>query len=118
MSTADLSGLNAGYVAEMLEAYLDAPGSVPVEWRELFELDPGAVTSALPGLAGLLGRGGTNGTEAAIVPEPTLPERRPAPDTLVLPDPPAVPAPPLAAPDTVPVAPAAPDTSTVCPASG
>ena len=109
MSTADLSGLNAGYVAEMLEAYLDAPGSVPVEWRELFELDPGAVTSALPGLAGLLGREATNGTEAAIVPEPALPERRPAPDTLVLPDPPAVPAPPLAAaPHTAPVVPAAP----------
>ena len=44
MSRADLSSLNAGYVAEMLESYLDAPGSVPDEWRELFEHDPGAVS--------------------------------------------------------------------------
>ena len=51
MSRADLSSLNAGYVAEMLESYLDAPGSVPAEWRELFENDPGAVAGALcPGL--------------------------------------------------------------------
>jgi 2-oxoglutarate dehydrogenase E1 component len=54
MSRADLSSLNAGYVAEMLESYLDAPGSVPDEWRVLFENDPGAVSGALPGLAGLL----------------------------------------------------------------
>ena len=43
MSRADLRGLNAGYVAQMLEAYLDAPASVPIEWRELFEQDPEAV---------------------------------------------------------------------------
>ena len=54
MSRADLSGLNAGYVAQMLEAYLDAPASVPIEWRELFERDPEAVAGSLPGLAGLL----------------------------------------------------------------
>ena len=38
----------------MLEAYLDAPASVPNEWRELFERDPGAFAGSLPGLASLL----------------------------------------------------------------
>ena len=33
MSSADLGGLNAGYVAQMFESYLDAPASVPTEWR-------------------------------------------------------------------------------------
>ena len=64
MSRADLSSLNAGYVAEMLESYLDAPGSVPAEWRELFENDPGAVAGALPGLAGLLSHGSNGATQA------------------------------------------------------
>ena len=48
MSGADLSGLNAGYVAQMLEAYLDAPASVPDEWRELFEHDPAAFPARCP----------------------------------------------------------------------
>ena len=43
MTSADLSGLNAGYVAQMFEAYLDAPASVPDEWRELFERRSGRV---------------------------------------------------------------------------
>ena len=63
MSHADLRSLNAGYVAEMLESYLDAPGSVPDEWRELFERDPEAVADILPGLSGLLGRERANGGE-------------------------------------------------------
>ena len=58
MTRADLSGLNAGYVAQMLEAYLDAPASVPHEWREMFERDPAAFTGSLPGLVALLGREG------------------------------------------------------------
>ena len=65
MSGADLSGLNAGYVAQMLEAYLDAPASVSQEWRDLFERDPAAFAGSLPGLAGLLRRDGTNGATAA-----------------------------------------------------
>ena len=57
MTAVDLNGLNAGYVAQMLEAYLDAPSSVPVEWRELFEREPDAFRRSLPGLDGLLGAG-------------------------------------------------------------
>ena len=83
MSTADLTGLNAGYVAQMLEAYLEAPTSVPVEWRELFERDPGVVAAALPGLAGLLGNGEPVGATTtppppvAAPPPPVVPDLRP-----------------------------------------
>jgi len=54
MSATDLSGLNAGYVAQLLEDYLESPGSVPEEWRAVFEADPRAALAALPGLARLL----------------------------------------------------------------
>lgn len=74
MSRADLSSLNAGYVAEMLESYLDAPASVPDEWRELFENDPEAVVGALPGLAALMQEEHPNGGASA----PALPETRAA----------------------------------------
>ncbi len=50
----------------MLEAYLDAPASVPNEWRELFERDPEAVADSLPGLVGLLGRDRPNGAATAM----------------------------------------------------
>ncbi len=47
------TGLNAGYIAQLLEDYLESPESVAPEWRELFERD-GAVLDALPGLRRLL----------------------------------------------------------------
>src|SRR5229473_7991765 len=50
---ANLEGLNAGYVAQLLEDYLDSPGSVPTEWRNAFESDD-AVLDLLPGLRVLL----------------------------------------------------------------
>src|SRR4051794_41441603 len=96
MSGADLSGLNAGYVAQMLEAYLDAPASVSQEWRDLFEGDPSAYAGSLPGLAGLLRRDGTNGAAST-----TAPPAPPAPAT-------ADSAPPAPAPMPVAVAPAPP----------
>jgi 2-oxoglutarate dehydrogenase E1 component len=65
--------LNAGYVAQMLEAYLDAPSSVPQEWRDLFENDPAAFTGSLPGLAGLLQREATNGIAAPPSDRPAVP---------------------------------------------
>ena len=61
MSNADLSGPNAGYVAQMLEAYIDAPSSVPDEWRALFESNPDAFVGSLPGLTGLVHRSESNG---------------------------------------------------------
>jgi 2-oxoglutarate dehydrogenase E1 component len=46
--------VNAAYVAQLLEDYLDAPSSVPPEWRTLFERDAEAVEEVLPGLDVLL----------------------------------------------------------------
>ena len=84
MSTVDLNGLNAGYVAQMLEAYLDAPASVPDEWRVLFETQSAAVSASLPGLAGFLPQRAPNGADAVPVPEdvapaPQAPPRESAP---------------------------------------
>ena len=50
---ANLEGLNAGYVAQLFEDYLDSPGSVPPEWRTAFENDD-AILDALPGLRALV----------------------------------------------------------------
>ena len=50
---ANLEGLNAGYVAQLFEDYLDSPGSVPSEWRAAFENDD-AILDLLPGLRTLL----------------------------------------------------------------
>ncbi len=83
MSRNDLSGLNAGYVAQMLEAYLDAPASVDVAWRELFETNPDLVAGSLPGLAGLIGSERSNGHGVTVPGAPAgeaaaLPEARPS----------------------------------------
>jgi len=96
MSGADLSGLNAGYVAQMLEAYLDAPASVPDEWRELFERDPDAVTGSLPGLAGLLRHGPGNGA-ATTTSQTVAAPAQPSSVASAFPAPAPIPAPPPAA---------------------
>ena len=77
--SAELQGLNAGYVAQLLEDYLESPASVAPEWRELFERDE-AVLDTLPGLRRLLevhgngdGDGSGNGHEVAAVPPPVDP---------------------------------------------
>ncbi len=70
----------------MFEAYLDAPASVPDEWRELFEGDPGAFAGSLPGLAELLRQERQNGDPAAAA-EPAAaapPRRRPGHRTAAL----------------------------------
>jgi len=61
-------GLNAGYVAQLLEEYLDNPETVPPEWRATFERD-GAILDALPGLRRLLAAHG-NGSPVAVAAEP------------------------------------------------
>jgi 2-oxoglutarate dehydrogenase E1 component len=76
MGRSDVDGLNTGYAALLLEQYLDNPGSVPEEWRALFESDPAAVLSMQPGLARLVdlaGNGHEDGKlreQAVLAPEP------------------------------------------------
>jgi 2-oxoglutarate dehydrogenase E1 component len=39
MAATESTGLNAAYVAQLREDYLDSPASVPDEWRRIFESD-------------------------------------------------------------------------------
>jgi 2-oxoglutarate dehydrogenase E1 component len=50
------SGLNTGYVGQLLEEYLDNPEAVDPAWREFFEGADEHVLAALPGLTRLVGR--------------------------------------------------------------
>ena len=87
MGAADLSGLNAGYVAQLLEDYLEAPGSVPPEWQHVFESDGEAVVAALPGLQRLLERREAPAEPAPVAsPAPAAPSA-PRPLRLRLPPP-------------------------------
>jgi 2-oxoglutarate dehydrogenase complex dehydrogenase (E1) component-like enzyme len=88
MSATDLSGLNAGYVAQLLEDYLESPGSIPEEWRAVFEADPRAALAVLPGLARLLGQPEPDNGKplaeaatagAALTSAPALPSAPPTP---------------------------------------
>ena len=63
MASTDVIGPNAAYVAQLLEDYLDAPASVPPEWRRIFEAGPAPVEAADDGRAG-------NGAAAAPAPMP------------------------------------------------
>jgi 2-oxoglutarate dehydrogenase E1 component len=47
MVGADQSGPNAAYVAQLFEDYLDAPASVPDEWRRVFDGNGGAAAQAV-----------------------------------------------------------------------
>src|SRR3954470_9248471 len=52
MAASELTGVNAAYVAQLLQDYIEAPGSVPPEWRALFEQNgAGALLNGLDGLA-------------------------------------------------------------------
>src|ERR1700759_4142413 len=61
MERPDVDGLNTGYAALLLEQYLDNPGAVPEEWRDLFESEPEALLQRQPGLARLLERAAADG---------------------------------------------------------
>src|SRR5881392_1071054 len=82
MERPDVDGLNTGYAALLLEQYLDNPGAVPEEWRDLFESEPELLLQRQPGLARLLelaaadGDGGGHTVPAAAPPQP---EAVPAP---------------------------------------
>jgi 2-oxoglutarate dehydrogenase E1 component len=83
MGRADVDGLNTGYAALLLEQYLDNPGAVPEEWRDLFESHPEVLLERQPGLARLLSQyqadGGGNGEVAVPVAEPPAAQPAPAP---------------------------------------
>ena len=94
--TMQSSGLNAGYVGQLLERYLDNPEAVDPAWREFFEGDDGVLLASLPGLERLLsrrredaGNGRAPELQAGDVAGPAI----------------ATPAAPTPAPETAPVAP-------------
>src|SRR5579862_4598172 len=79
MGHSEVDGPNSGYAALLLEQYLDNPGSVPEEWRDLFESDPAAVLATQPGLARLLELAGNGASAPAPVAPPPPPAAAPAP---------------------------------------
>ena len=77
MSSVQSSGLNLGYVGQLLEQYLDNPEGVDPAWREFFESGDELALEALPGLDRLVesrlreaGNGGAtgDGSPAHVVP--------------------------------------------------
>src|SRR5258708_11831687 len=85
MGRTEVDGPNTGYAALLLEQYLDNPGSVPEEWRDLFESDPASVLATQPGLARLLELAG-NGASAPAPPAPAPVAPAPAPAPPAAPD--------------------------------
>ena len=82
MGRVDVDGLNTGYAALLLEQYLDNPGAVPEEWRELFESEPEALLQRQPGLARLLELAAADGdghVAPVVAPVPSRPAAAPAP---------------------------------------
>src|SRR5438874_34322 len=78
MGRPDVDGLNTGYAALLLEQYLDNPGAVPEEWRDLFESEPELLLQRQPGLARLLELAAADG-DGHTVPAATPPQPAPAP---------------------------------------
>src|SRR4051794_5222417 len=74
MSRPEVDGLNAGYAALLLEAYLENPSAVPSEWRALFESAPEELLAARPGLAILIERltENANGHAVPSAPPPAV----------------------------------------------
>ena len=79
MASLNASGLNAGYVGQLLEQYLDNPEAVDPAWRQFFERGDADVVAALPGLERLVtasrALGDGNGATA-----PPAPVREAAPE--------------------------------------
>src|SRR5262245_33508187 len=100
MTSLESSGLNAGYVSQLLEQYLDNPEAVDPAWRAVFEGGDGDLLSALPGLERLVRtRAGDAGNGSATVEAPAegeqLAEVAPVATPAPAPTPPAA----LAAPE-------------------
>jgi 2-oxoglutarate dehydrogenase E1 component len=70
----------------LLEDYLEAPASVPPEWRRLFEQEPESVVGVLPGLRHMLtgferdGRGTAANGSSALAAAPAVLEPEPPPE--------------------------------------
>src|SRR5215469_9483066 len=79
MDRPDVDGLNTGYAALLLEQYLDNPGAVPEEWRDLFESEPELLLQRQPGLARLLELAAADGDGHHAAPAPAPPPPAPAP---------------------------------------
>ena len=74
------SGLNAGYVGQLLEQYLENPEAVDPAWREIFERGDDSVIAALPEIERLASARDGEGNGAAIAqPEPPAPIAAPEP---------------------------------------
>jgi 2-oxoglutarate dehydrogenase E1 component len=68
VTSLESSGLNAGYVGQLLEQYLENPEAVDPAWRALFEAGDASVLSALPGLERLVeGRTARDGNGSQAV---------------------------------------------------
>jgi len=78
MERPDVDGLNTGYAALLLEQYLDNPGAVPEEWRDLFESEPELLLQRQPGLARLLELAAADG-DGHSVPAAAPPQPAPVP---------------------------------------
>ncbi|HSF61956.1 MAG TPA: 2-oxoglutarate dehydrogenase E1 component [Gaiellaceae bacterium] len=70
------SGLNSGYVGQLLEQYLDNPEAVDPVWREFFEGADDHVLQALPGLTRLVGRRSQDGGNGAPAPISAIVDER------------------------------------------
>src|SRR5436190_2901011 len=79
MGRPDVDGLNTGYAALLLEQYLDNPGAVPEEWRDLFESKPEDLLQGHPGVARLLDRPAADGDGHATRDATPPPASAPAP---------------------------------------
>src|SRR5689334_12218164 len=86
MERPDVDGLNTGYAALLLEQYLDNPGAVPEEWRDLFESEPEVLLQRQPGLARLLERAAADGDGHGPAAASPPPAPAPAPAPAAVPD--------------------------------
>jgi len=86
MSSVQSSGLNLGYVGQLLEQYLDNPEGVDPAWREFFESGDELALEALPGLDRLVesrlreaGNGGATRDGSPALAAPPAPIAAPLP---------------------------------------
>ncbi len=81
MATTDSTGPNAAYVAQLLEDYLDAPASVPPEWRRIFEAELEPTPKRSPDGTGA-GNGAPSSVQGAPAVAPAPPPEPPEPGLL------------------------------------